>query len=396
MKKIAIINLWPTPYKDPIYRRFYELYNETYDVIVYYLNDHDAGHSYQTIEKRNYNSVIINKENNSNYRSFKFWNQAREFKQFFVNEFLVKKVDCVIVPGHGNSLCIGAIKAAETIHIPFIYAADTIANDTGNVLKKLLRSTITKRFLHRSKALWVPGAASKKYFISLGASTESIYEGLYCLDVDRLSGIAELLIADRINLRKKYGFNNKDFILFFAGRFLRVCNFEVMLTAFHEASQQNENLKLVLVGGGEESKRINDLINKLEIRNIEIMDFIPIEKIEGLYVASDAYYMTYDWAHYSLACIQAAICRKPIITTSTLGAAYDCVDDGINGIIIPPCSVLNAKEAILTLANFSEDRIGTMGEYSYKKVCNRNISWAANQLKNAIDHAIGGTTNERV
>lgn len=395
MYNIAILNLWPTPYKDPVYRQFHNLYADEYRLLVFYLNDFDKGHAYQTIESGEYDSVVIGKDNQLDYKSPAFWKSKKEFYDYFTVAFEKQKIDCVIIPGHGSSFCMGALSAAKKAGIPYVYSADTISNDTGNFLKKAIRHVLTSRYVHHAGSVWVPGFASRAYFREYGIADSAIFEGMYCLDLDKLSAISEEFQQTRQQLREEYGFAETDIVLLFAGRYLKVCNFNVMLTAFHQASLQNPRLKLVLVGGGDEKETIQRIIAQQGITNIELRDFIPIDKIGAMYVASDIYYMTYDWAHYSLACIQAAICRKPIITTNTLGAAYDCIDHEKNGYIIPPGNTEAATQAILKLAGLPSDARIKMGDYSFDKVRNRTLIWAASQMKQAVQHALGKGDNTK-
>ena len=99
MINIAILNLWPTPYKDPIYREFHDAQQE-YNLTVYYLNSIDKGHSYQTVVQGQYNTVTMGKENNLDYKTLAFWRSKKDFTNYFLAQFREREVRCVIVPGH--------------------------------------------------------------------------------------------------------------------------------------------------------------------------------------------------------------------------------------------------------------------------------------------------------
>lgn len=388
MYNIAVINLWPTPYKDPIYKKFYEMYSDGYNLYVFYLKTKDLGHQYQKIEVGNYKSIVVGGDNNTNFRSISFWRSRNKFKEYFKEKLIELKINCIIIPGHGNSLCQAVLDLSRDMKIPYVYTADTISNDTGSFFRKTIRSILTKKYLSRAGAVWVPGVASRRYVHSFNIPQAKVFEGSYCIDTDTLSMIASEKYKERDKLRAFYGFRENEIVLLFAGRFLKVCNFDMMIRAFLASQKDFPSIKLVIVGGGDEAQTISKLIADNKDANTVIMDFIPIDEIVSLYVAADIYYMTYDWAHYSLACFQAALCKKPIISTSTLGAAFDCIENNINGIIIPPRDIDAATKAINKLAGMGKNKLEAMGTKSYDLVKYRTLTWAAQQMKMAIDVSI--------
>lgn len=89
-------------------------------------------------------------------------------------------------------------------------------------------------------------------------------------EADRLFGERSLVLRNGIDLKKyktgdrneyrrKFGFDENNFVIGHVGRFHEVKNHELLIKAFSEISRSNNAARLVLVGAGELMEKIEDL-----------------------------------------------------------------------------------------------------------------------------------------
>ncbi len=77
----------------------------------------------------------------------------------------------------------------------------------------------------------------------------------------------------------------------------------------------------------------------------------------------------------------------PIISTNTLGSAFDVVVDAQSGFITPIKSVDESSKAILKLASLDSETLRHMGSVGRKLAMERTPEWAAENLYSALKAA---------
>ncbi|MGL5962902.1 MAG: glycosyltransferase family 4 protein, partial [Fusobacteriaceae bacterium] len=87
-------------------------------------------------------------------------------------------------------------------------------------------------------------------------------------------------------IRKKYGFNENDFILVFGGNMGKPQGLEFLLKAASQYKDKKD-IKFLLVGKGNEKKKLESIKEKENLSNIIFLEFIPREEYELLTGACD-------------------------------------------------------------------------------------------------------------
>ncbi|MBD5407071.1 MAG: glycosyltransferase family 4 protein [Treponema sp.] len=136
---------------------------------------------------------------------------------------------------------------------------------------------------------------------------------------------------NKSELRKKYGYDEKDFILIYIAEFIPRKNHEFLLRSIDELRKKIPELKILLVGRGVLLKKMKHLTVDLEID--DIVKFLGYRKdIADLCRASDIYVSVSLQEGLPVSVIEAMACGLPIVASDIRGHR-DNVVDGENGFL---------------------------------------------------------------
>ncbi|MBD5434621.1 MAG: glycosyltransferase family 4 protein [Treponema sp.] len=136
---------------------------------------------------------------------------------------------------------------------------------------------------------------------------------------------------NKSELRKKYGYDEKDFILIYIAEFIPRKNHTFLLNTIPALREQIAGLKVILPGKGTLLKDMKKLAVDLEID--DIVKFLGYRKdIADLCRASDVYVSVSLQEGLPVSVIEAMACGLPIVASDIRGHR-DNVVDGENGFL---------------------------------------------------------------
>ena len=112
---------------------------------------------------------------------------------------------------------------------------------------------------------------------------------------------------------------------------------------------------LLLAGSGPERERLARLASGLGVRLVLLPD-IPWERIVERYAVADVFALLSRHEPWGVVVNEAAACGLPLVLSDRVGAAFDLLEDGRNGVLVPWTMRRGAAEAIRTLAADPERR----------------------------------------
>lgn len=316
MKKICYISFHPAPYRDPVI----EILNTKFDLTVLTMSEIPSSHTeWEKNAYLQYPNIYLGRTKHA----FKLG----EFHTGLLKELRKQKWDIMIIPGHYPFTCIVALIYAIVHHIPYIYAADSAVFSEEE--ENFRDNFIVRYFVRKAKAVWVPGKAGVRRMELLGRQQKDILLGSYVLDNKSLRNRYKDT-SDYKRIRERLRIQEKDFLFLFVGKLIPDRNIGLMLKCFDKVFQKNWNIRLLIIGDGPENEKLEKYLNCEWLVHI---DRLPYEKLSDYYVAADAYVYT-GREPYSLALAEAVIAGLPVVTTKSVGAAYDFVVDGENGFLL--------------------------------------------------------------
>lgn len=356
-KKICYISFHPAPYRDPVIG----ILNRKYDLTVLTMSEIPSSHT--EWEKKvilPYPNVYLGKAQHIC--------KLGEYHTKLFKELRKQKWDLLIIPGHYPLTCLVALMYANVHRISYIYCADSAVFPEEE--KDLHVNFLVKYFIRKSRAVWVPGKAGARRMELLGKQQKDILLGSYVLDNKCLRDKYRSS-TQYSTIRESLGLKETDFLFLFVGKLIPDRSVELMLRSFEKAHKSNLDIKLLIIGDGSENDKVNKYVNCEWLLHIERM---PYEKLSDYYVASDAYVYT-GREPYSLALAEAVIAGVPVVTTKTVGAAYDFVVDGQNGYLLDAREEIFV-EHILKVADhvFEAKKLSDIADKCAEKFSAENIS----------------------
>lgn len=157
--------------------------------------------------------------------------------------------------------------------------------------------------------------------------------------------------ADRIRERKKLGIQNNDFVFIFVGRLVGDKGINEMIQAFKNLSNENDSVKLILVGPFEPHF---DPLQQETVQEIKANESIISvgfqEDVRPYFAISDCLVFPSYREGFPNVVMQAGAMGLPSIVTDINGC-NEIIIDGKNGIIIPAKSYKAILEAMKKIFN---------------------------------------------
>ena len=196
--------------------------------------------------------------------------------------------------------------------------------------KKNILANIVKRFyVKRATKCFASGKYAKDYFVKLGAKDENVVIHNFTTLVESDIREKPLSKEQKNEIRNKYNLPTDKTIFVGVGRFISVKNYEFLLENFKCFS--NDSF-LLLIGGGELEGLYQSIIEKNNISNISLMNFVEKEKLLEILSCCDflVHPTTYD--AWGLVVNESMSQGLPVISSNTCVAALELVNNS-NGFI---------------------------------------------------------------
>ena len=140
-----------------------------------------------------------------------------------------------------------------------------------------------------------------------------------------------VLNVKEINKKKKENIGLKNFYLS-VGRLTKQKNFMFLCEAFKRLIKENDDLKLVIAGSGEDEAKIKNFINK---NNLQDNIILPgyIDNIYPYFYNSKGFILTSLWEDPGFVLVEAFFCRKLILSSNSWPGPIELISDFKNGFV---------------------------------------------------------------
>ncbi len=166
--------------------------------------------------------------------------------------------------------------------------------------------------------------------------------------------------AKRSRVRLDLGLDDDDIVIGAVGRLVREKGYPELLEANRAVKEQVSSASLVVVGPHEPDKA--DALSVSEIAAAEdagVRFLGHRDDVEDLYPAMDIYVLASHREGFPRSAMEAAATGLPLILTNIRGCRQ-VVNDGVNGLLVPPDNATALATAITELAQ-SRDLRARMG-----------------------------------
>lgn len=199
--------------------------------------------------------------------------------------------------------------------------------------------------------------------ISISVPEKKIKRIVNGVDVSVFSPVNDL--EKNNNFKKIYSIPTDKLILGIVARFDPIKRHDLLFKALHELN--DENLVLIVIGGGANETRFTEMIKKMELSdNVFLLG--ERDNLQSFYNIFDVFVLPSDNEGISNTILEAMSCGLPIITTA-IGGNIELVKNQKNGLLIEPGNQKSLENAIKFYQNHPE-KIRTHGAHSRLLACN--------------------------
>ena len=141
---------------------------------------------------------------------------------------------------------------------------------------------------------------------------------------------------DKEQLRKRHDFSTEENIVISVARLNPVKGIDCLIKAVALVVEKITNLRLIVVGDGEQREELEGLIAQLHLDpNVQLLGFLPRRQIPEYLNLADVFVLPSRHEGLGIALIEAMACGVPVIGSNVDGIV-DIIDSGKNGILVPP------------------------------------------------------------
>lgn len=184
-----------------------------------------------------------------------------------------------------------------------------------------------------------------------------------------------------VNLRKKYGLEDKDFVLVSVGRNRPVKRMKLLFEALSLFKKEAKKIKCICVGPKEDLPELLRhfevggtvfLIGRIPEPNEVIHHFPPYREIINLYRTADLYVSVSFNEAFNASALEALACGTPILVTKNQGIR-DVIIEGETGFTLQEETPERLAETLLQLMQ-KKDELSKRREYIKNSVS--HLSWS--------------------
>ena len=177
--------------------------------------------------------------------------------------------------------------------------------------------------------------------------------------VERRCGVRPIVIPNPICLeeyaqlpremaRKELHLDPKDFVILCAGRLDPQKGLNYLIESFGSVVRENPFAKLILAGDGPQKEVLMNLAHKMHLTNVVFAGHANKNYLKLLLSASDLYVSPSIYETFGISVLEALASGLPIVCTNIMSLP-EIVEDGKNGLLVPPRDPGALSEAILKL-----------------------------------------------
>ncbi|MDJ0674832.1 MAG: glycosyltransferase family 4 protein [Calothrix sp. MO_167.B42] len=302
----------------------------------------------------------------------------------------VLQPDMIVIPGWGFPVSRTALSWCQRHKISAILMSESKWDDEKRQWwKEKLKSWL---YVRKYDAALVGGKLHRDYLIKLGFPPERIFIGYDAVDNDYFIQQAEGARLDPVGTRQRQPkIPAKPYFIIVTRLIKRknVFRFVEAFAIYRQIIGAETAWDLVICGSGKEELAIRNLILEKQLHDcVHLPGFIPYQDIGYWYGLANAFVHPALQEQWGLVVNEACAAGLPILCSRTVGARYELVQDGKNGMLFDPESTQDITNALLTIHQMDSNSRIEMGIFSQKIVDDYRPQKFADGLLKAINTAI--------
>ena len=264
--------------------------------------------------------------------------------------------------------------------IPILFRGDSTLLDDKNGIKKILRRLSLKYILSNIDIALYAGEANKKYYEAAGIQSSNLYFMPHSVENVRF-GRTEMNIKNAQGIREKCNIGLEEIVFLFAGKIDENKNIRQLINIF---KSPDVKAHLLIAGTGVLENELKE-ISKSNLDKIHFLGFQNQNAMPSVFNSSNVFILPSTSETWGLSINEAMAAGNSILLSDKCGAAYDLVEENVNGFIFPISNFEILKEKILYLIN-NKTQVKEMGQKSCEKIKEYNYLKCVNVIENIVNN----------
>ena len=261
--------------------------------------------------------------------------------------------DVVVVSGWSTFASQAAAEWCRRRDVPYVLLVESNERDARPGWRRTVKEAMVPRMVAGAAEVLVVGRLAREAMLARGVPPERISLFADTIDAERFGREADRLAARRDELRAAVGVGPADVAVLCVARLAPEKGQDTLVRAAAEA--QDPRLVLLLAGSGDERDRLVALADELGVRLVLLPD-LPWQRIVERFALADVFALLSRHEPWGVVVNEAAACGLPLVLSDRVGAAFDLLEDGRNGTLVPVDDHVAAGAAIRALAGDPERR----------------------------------------
>ena len=272
--------------------------------------------------------------------------------------------EVVVVSGWSTFASQAAIAWSRRRGVPYVLLVESNERDARPGWRRAVKNAVVPTVVRGAAEVLVVGTLARESMLARGVPAEHLSVLANTVDVERFAREADALRGRRDELRRELGLAAEDVAVLSVARLSPEKGLDTLVRAV--AAAGDPRLVVLIAGSGPERERLRSLAGGLGVRLVLLPD-VPWARIVERYVVADVFALLSRHEPWGVVVNEAAACGLPLVLSDRVGAAYDLLDEGRNGALVPADDVAAAARAISDLAA-DPDRRRRAGEASRELV----------------------------
>lgn len=247
--------------------------------------------------------------------------------------------DVIWLHGYNYFGLILAFLAAKFANKRVFYRSETHLRLNRSPFKRIIRDTALRIYFKMIDGFLAIGTLNRRYYETLGVPAHKITLVPYSVDNEKFYPVLDVEKATRTKRLSAFGLDSTLPTIIFCSKFSVRKNPELVLRAFNKFCDGDQRANLLMAGSGPLLDSVRRTADTFNSRNIYFAGFVSQNELPSLLQCGDLFVLASENEPWGLVINEAMASGMPILSTSSIGSAYDLVEDGVNGTYLPELSV---------------------------------------------------------
>jgi len=255
--------------------------------------------------------------------------------------------DVAVVCGWSTFPSQAAVLWCRANRVPYVLQVESHDWGPRSGWRRAVKGAVVPRVVSGASGVLVTGTLVRRSMLERGARPDRIGLFAVTIDVEEYAARADGLAGERATLRRELGAGPDDVLVLSVARLAAEKGLATLVEAV--AATSDPRLVVAVVGEGPERRRLEELARSLGVR-LTLPGSLPWERVAEAYVAADVFALLSEREPWGLVVNEAAACALPLVLSDRVGAAFDLLRNGENGVLVPARDVASAAGALRRLA----------------------------------------------